>query len=97
MLKPRAFSGRWLNSACSSVDTTCLPVHMGFGSRIAGGRVGIRRDGSEAKRGRDDTAAYTSCWYWSRFKNVSRLVSRTPMSMWSWMRPRNGSPFVGTQ
>jgi len=38
-----------------------------------------------------------SCWYCSRVKNVSLLVSHTPATTWSWIKPRSGLPDVGTR
>lgn len=74
-------------------NQTCFPVHRRWGFRMAGATGTISGSLSTNPKGafflpklanRDDTqAAYTSCWYISLVRNVSRFVSSTALTTWS--------------
>ena len=81
----------------SRVDTTCLPVHSCCGLKIAGtGRTMSLSALTTSVPSRPDVAMYTSCMKSALLRKVSLQVSLTPEATWSWIRPRNGLPLVGT-
>mmetsp|Transcript_9879 Transcript_9879/g.24663 ORF Transcript_9879/g.24663 Transcript_9879/m.24663 type:complete len:249 (+) Transcript_9879:266-1012(+) len=74
---------RWWRTA----EIACFPVQSMWGFKIAGGGSTMELRGFTSKQ-----LAYSSCCRVARVKNVSFMVSRTPVMRWSWMSPRSGSP-----
>ena len=79
---------------------TCLPVHSRLGFITVGGGIVIECPCTHppplSSSAKSTSAEYSACCISSAFKNVSRLVSCTPATMWSWINPRSGDPSVGT-